>query len=118
MCSSDLESGFVVGTKNLESELRSKLTIIGLNNKETDDMMEYWLPQMLAKNKPFYRFSLLQNNELDKLFPMTITPKPQSSIRVFLDWDALDTNTTIPTQKLITYPRTDYTMVEWGGIKK
>ena len=113
-----IESGFVVGAKDLESELRSKLTIIGLNNKEADDMMEYWLPQMLAKNKPFYRFSLLQNSELDKLFPMTITPKPQSSIRVFLDWDALDNQSTIPTQQLITYPRTGYTMIEWGGIKK
>ena len=113
-----IESGFVVSAKDLESELRSKLAIIGLNKQETDDMMEYWLPNMLSKNKPFYRFSLLQNNELDKLFPMTISPQPQSSIRVFLDWDALDTNTTIPTQELITYSRTGYTMVEWGGVKK
>ena len=113
-----INSGFVEAKDNLEQELRNKLVIVGLNQKETNDMLEYWLPQILNKNKPFYRFSLLQNNELDKLFPMTINPKPQSSIRVFLDWDALDTNVSVPTQQLISYPRIGYTMVEWGGIKK
>jgi hypothetical protein len=81
-------------------------------------MLEYWLPQMLKKNKPFYRFSLLQTKELDQLFPMTITPQPESSIRVFLDWQELDNSIEISEQKLIPQTRNGYTMVEWGGLKR
>ena len=113
-----IEYGFVVAADQLESQLRSKLAITGMNTKEINDMIEYWLPQMLSKNKPFYQFSLIQNNELDKLFPMTVSPKPQSSIRVFLDWKALDKQSQISQQQLISYPRTGYTMVEWGGLKQ
>jgi hypothetical protein len=113
-----INSGFVVSKQDLEATLKSKLSYIGLNQKEINDMLEYWLPQMLNKNKPYYRFSLIQTQQLDKLFPMTITPKPDSSIRVFLDWQELDTPIQITEQQLVAETRNGYTMIEWGGLKR
>jgi hypothetical protein len=113
-----IDTGFVVSRESLEQDLKAKLSYIGLNNKEIQDMLEYWLPQMLAKNKPFYRFTLIQTKELNQLFPMTITPKPDSSIRVFLDWEELDNPISVVQQDLIAETRNGYTMVEWGGLKR
>ncbi len=113
-----INSGFVVGKENLEASLHAKLIYIGLNQKETQDMLDYWLPQMLSKNKDFYRFSLLQTKKLDQLLPMTVSPKPESAIRVFLDWQELDTPIQITEQKLIQESRNGYTMIEWGGLKR
>jgi hypothetical protein len=113
-----INSGFVVHRSELESSLKAKLNYIGLNQKETQDMLDYWLPQMLKKNKDYYRFSLIQTQELNQLFPMTISPKPESAIRVFLDWQELDNPIQISEQKLIQESRTGYTMIEWGGLKR
>ena len=114
----NIQTGFVATKGELGQKLREKLTFIGLNKKETDDMLEYWLPQMLSKNSNYYRFSLLQNNELDKLFPLQIFPKPDSTIRVFLDWDYANDKIQINEQNLIQYKRGNFAMVEWGGQKK
>lgn len=115
------QKGWIVKRENLEKVLTEKLTFIGLNARETTNFMEYWLPKLKAENKPFYRLTFLQNAELNDLFPMTITPRPSSLIRVFLDWETLENDQIIPSQNLIKYERNDkqnsFLAVKWGGLK-
>ncbi len=112
-----ISAGWIVESREVESTLREKLTEIGLTEKEQNDMLEYWLPQINKYNAPYYRLSLLQNAELNKLFPMQVTPKPDSIIRVFLDFDPLNSagEISLTVGKVQHYSRNGFTLVEWGG---
>ncbi len=95
------------------------MTLIGLNAKEKSDMLSYWVPELIAKNAPYYRLSFFQTADMNAFVPMTITPKPDTLIRVFLDWSALSDNSLkIEPQNLRHIDRTGFTAVEWGGLKQ
>jgi len=114
------DKGWIVEKAGLSAFLDSKLTEIGLNDKEKNDMMAYWVPQLLLKNAPYYRLSFFQTQTMDSFIPMQVSPKPQTTIRVFLDWDTLTSLPANPPQPqvLIHVPRTGFTLVEWGGLKQ
>ena len=48
---------------------------------------------------------------------LTITPEPDSLLRVFMAWQPLDGQTDIPPQDLPAFERTGFTVVEWGGAE-
>ncbi|SFA72473.1 hypothetical protein SAMN05660845_0238 [Flavobacterium swingsii] len=109
----DYKSGFVVSKKDLTSFLIQKLENIGLNTTETNDFVQYWLP-ILEKNEfNFIHFRV--NNDYDVISKNNITPKPDTSIRVFMDFYALDKPKIIPEQILRKTERKGFTLVEWGG---
>jgi hypothetical protein len=53
--------------------------------------------------------------EINSYMPLKITPKPDSMIRIVMDFKALDNKINIKEQTLTTPSRTGYTVVEWGG---
>jgi hypothetical protein len=111
-----ITQGRVVATSQVEEAITSDLTHIGLNQREIGDFLEFWLPKM--PNTPYTRLTWLQNKEMDKLAPLAVSPKPDSSIRVFLDFNGLDSPQTISSQTLVKMPRAGFTLVEWGGLLK
>jgi len=113
-----LVSGFVVEKKNLAQFFEENLSFIGFNEKEISDFKEFWVPELNSKGNNFFVISFLQNNELDRLFPMTISPKPDSQIRIFMNWQGFDSKPEIQPQNLVKYPRNGYVLTEWGGLKK
>ncbi|MGD0328762.1 MAG: fibronectin type III domain-containing protein [Minisyncoccia bacterium] len=112
--------GWVVPQENISDFLNQKLTQIGLTDKEKSDMMAYWVPELLTKNAPFYRISFFQTEQMNQFIPMQISPKPDTVIRVFLDWSPLSTMPVIQPQPQILnhIDRTGFTLVEWGGLKQ
>lgn len=116
----EISKGWVVAQSDLSSFIQAKLFDMGLNTKETNDFMEYWLPDMLAKNAPYYRIAFLQTSDLNLLFPMTVSPKPDTTFRIFLDYLPLtDKPTILPEpQSLDKLQRVGFTLVEWGGLKQ
>lgn len=112
--------GWVVERNNLNTFLQAKLTEAGLNDKEKNDFMSYWLPDMTAKNAPYYRISFLQTNDLNSLFPMTVNPNPDTTFRLFLDYSPLmEKPENLPEpQTLNKLVRNGFTLVEWGGLKQ
>ena len=48
---------------------------------------------------------------------LTVTPEPDTVIRVFMAWRPLDAPVDIPEQKLPGCSRTGFTVVEWGGTE-
>jgi len=115
-----ITKGWVVAKDDLNDFLQNKLSEIGLSLNEKKDFMEYWLPDMLSKNSPYYRLSFLQTNELNYLFPMTVEPKPDTIFRIFLDYLPLSQKPTqeILPQSLNKLVRNGFTFVEWGGLKR
>lgn len=109
----DYKDGFMVSKDNLTKFLFEKLEYIGLNNSETNDFVQYWLPILEKNENNFIRFYI---NEDYKVFSTNnISPKPETAIRVFMEFYNLEKKINIPEQKLIKTERKGFTIVEWGG---
>ena len=46
---------------------------------------------------------------------LTITPQPDSMLRVFMAYQPLDEKIILPEQQLQSFERKGFTVVEWGG---
>jgi len=115
-----IAAGWYVKKEEIYSFMEGKLVEIGLNQKERNDMMEYWIPQMQSKNAPYYKISFLTTKEMNKLIPMNIQPDPRSVLRVFLDFLPLSEKPSEPIlpQSFSPFVRDGFTVVEWGGLKR
>ena len=109
-----ITSGFMVKQADLKATLESHLSQLGLNQKESADFMAFWLPKMPAT--PYVRLTWFGTSQMDTLAPMTISPKPDSVIRIFLDFQGLEQPISIQSQHLGHIPRNGFTVVEWGGL--
>jgi len=54
--------------------------------------------------------------EIDDVAPLSISPKPDTIIRVLMDYQGLDEYKNIIEQKIITPERKGFIVVEWGGV--
>ncbi len=107
------EQGWVVKKDEIPSFLREKLAEQGLIDKEIDDFMEFWAPKM--EEKPYYFITFVPQNEFEKIAPLTVEPRPDTVIRVFMDFKGLDEKTEVEPMNLITPERKGFVVVEWGG---
>ena len=113
-------AGWIVEKNNLSEFINSKLTEIGFNENEKNDFTSYWISEMLSKNAPYYKISFLQTPQLNTLFPMNVTPTPDTTFRIFMDYTPLTSKPTImpEPQVLNKLIRNGFTLVEWGGLKQ
>ncbi|MCH2042712.1 MAG: hypothetical protein MK212_01105 [Saprospiraceae bacterium] len=108
----DCQEGFVVKGEEASAFLEEKLTILGLNRKELNEFMVYWLPK-LEKND--YNFIHFAQAAYEDFAQMQIEPKPESLIRIFMLYQELDKPTELKEQVLQKVERKGFTVVEWGG---
>lgn len=106
-------SGFVVTKKDLTSFLIQKLEHIGLNTNETNDFIQFWLPILEKNELNFIHF--LVNSDYDCISTNDINPKPDTNLRVFMEFYGLEHDIQIEEQKLPKTNRIGFTLVEWGG---
>jgi hypothetical protein len=111
----DVNKGFVVKSTELTSFLDSTLTLMGLNSKETADFITYWVPDMMKNEKNYIHF--LINKEYDQIAKVKVRPEPESMLRVFMLWNAVESENAItPTPQHFTKSnRNGFTYIEWGG---
>ena len=112
--------GWIVEKGSLASFIGSKLKEIGLTTNESNDMISYWVPKMSEKNMQYYQVRFIQTQDMNAFIPMEVNPRPDSVIRVFLDWKALNQRPTVEPlpQDLKKYSRNGFTLVEWGGLQQ
>ena len=111
----DLSRGFCVRGENTAEFLEDALRQLGLNDKEAEDFITYWLPYM-AKNK--YNVITFQTKAYEDAASLEIAPKPDTVIRVNMLWYASEKQVSIRPQDLTTLnpsERKGFTVVEWGG---
>ena len=87
---------------------------MGLNAKEIADFRDFWLAKM--PTTPYTRLTWLTTGEMNTLAPLAVSPKPDTMIRVFLDFAGLSSKENISPQILPHYDRNGFTLVEWGGL--
>ena len=93
-----VNQGVVVKQADVASTLTDQIKTLGLNDKESADFLAFWLPKM--PKTPYVRLTWFGTKEMDKLAPMTISPKPDTIIRIFLDSEGLSQPITIKPQVL------------------
>ncbi len=107
------EDGFVVKGEDVAEFLEEKLAILGLNEREAEEFIVYWLPKLEANKYNYIRFETAE--EIEANMPLDINPTPDSIIRVVMTFKGLDTPIVVQEQELTTPERTGFTVVEWGG---
>ena len=110
----DLSRGFVVEGKDTAGFLEEKLAYLGLNEKESNEFIVYWLPRM-EDNK--YNLITFQGEDYTEHAKLKISPEPDSILRVFMVYKPLDKAINIPEQELEPFEREGFTVIEWGGAE-
>jgi hypothetical protein len=108
------EKGFVVAVQDIHNFLIEKLTKLGLNDKEQADFIEFWEPRMTGA--PYFFVTFMGNKVMDEIAPLTITPRPDSIIRILMDFTPLQEPITVEGYNIKTPERKGFTVVEWGGV--
>ena len=109
------EEGFVVKGEDSARFLEEKLALLGLNEREANEFIIYWLPILEANVYNYIRFETMA--EINENMPLEINPKPDTIIRVLMEFKGLDKPIYVKEQKLTSPNRYGFTVVEWGGTE-
>ena len=110
----DFSHGFCVKGEDTAAFLENVLAKIGLTEREANEFIIYWLPQM--EQNP-YNLIAFQTDAYTDAAELDITPVPDSLLRVFMAWKPLTGAIEIEPQEFEPFERTGFTAVEWGGAK-
>lgn len=110
----DFSKGFVVKGSETAEFLEEKLSEIGLNAKEANEFIVYWLPRMQANE---YNLITFQTEAYTDVAKLHITPEPDSMLRVFMAYKELEKPIEIEEPTIAPFERKGFTVVEWGGAE-
>lgn len=110
----DFSRGFCVPGADSASFLEDALARLGLTRREANEFLVYWLPRM--EPNP-YNLIAFQSAAYGDSARLTVTPEPDSILRVFMAWKPLEAPVALPAQDLPAFERAGFTVVEWGGAE-
>ena len=110
----DMEEGFCIKGEDTAAFLEDALEKLGLNRKEANEFIVYWLP-LMEKNP--YNIISFQTECYTDAAKLEVTPSPDTVIRVFMAFQASDSMIRILPQVLTAPERSGFTVVEWGGTE-
>lgn len=110
----DFSAGFCVRGEDTAAFLEDALAKLGLTRREANEFIVYWLPLMQDNA---YNIISFQGAAYTDHARLTITPQPDTLLRVFMAWKASDAPVVLPPQELTAPARTGFTAVEWGGAE-
>lgn len=110
----DLSTGFVVRGEDTKVFLQETLAAMGLTPREYNEFIVYWFP--LMQDNP-YNLIHFAGEEYTKNAPLTIHPKPDSMLRVFMVYQALEQPIQVQEQKVESFKREGFAVIEWGGTE-
>ena len=110
----DFSQGFCVPGGDTAAFLEDALAQLGLTRREANEFIVYWLPQM---ERNAYNLIAFQSDAYTDHAVLTVTPEPDSVLRVFMAWKPLKSAIDLPAQDLPAFSRDGFTVVEWGGAQ-
>lgn len=110
----DLTRGFCVAGADTAAFLEEHLAAMGLNARERNEFIIYWLPRM--EGNP-YNLITFQSEAYTEQAGLEINPVPDSLLRIFMAWKPLDTWINVEHQTFAPFVREGFTVVEWGGAE-
>ncbi len=110
----DFSTGFVVKGKDTKNFLQDILPKMGLTPKEYNEFIVYWYPKMKDNSYNLIHFA---GTEYTNVAQLSIVPKPDSVLRVFMAYKPLAQTIDIKPQTIQPFIRKGFTVVEWGGTE-
>jgi hypothetical protein len=109
------KDGFVVKGGDTAEFLETTLPKLGLNPREAEEFIIYWLPQLQDSPYNYIRFQTAA--EIDANQTLSISPRPDTMIRVMMSYASLDAPIEVEPQQITTPSRDGFVVVEWGGTR-
>ena len=72
---------------------------------------------VVKKIKIYNYIRFATREEIDTNMPLTITPEPDTTIRVLMEYKGLENSIKVEEQSLETPGRKGFVAVEWGGTE-
>ena len=110
----DFSRGFCVAGLDTAAFLEDALAQLGLTDQEAQEFIIYWLPKMEGNR---YNLIAFQGEAYTGHARLTVTPEPDTLLRVFMAWKPVEAPVDLPAQELTAPERTGFTVVEWGGVE-
>lgn len=113
----DFDSGFCFEGKKSRDFLEIITKMLGLNAREANEFIVYWLPEF-ENNK--YNVVSFQTTAWQKSVKLSVEPAADITLRVCMAWYASDKPVSISRQKLRDLSglkRQGKIVVEWGGFE-
>ena len=109
------KDGFIVKGTDVAEFLEDKLALLGLNEREAEEFIVYWLPKLQENKYNYIRFATME--EINENMPLKFSTEPDSLIRVLMTYKGLKNPIKVQEQKLKTPERNGFVAVEWGGTE-
>jgi hypothetical protein len=109
-------TGAIVSRDDIVPFLEEQLSTLGLNWREANEFIIYWLP--ILGEYP-YSFIHFLTSTYSEAVPLEIDPRPDAIIRFSMRYSGLDTlPNVLPIPQDFSAPKRDgFVFVEWGGAK-
>ena len=108
----DFSKGFCVKGEDTAAFLEWALAEQGLDAREANEFIIYWLPRMQNNQ---YNLISFQTEVYTDSAALEINPAPDSLLRVFMAYKALDEAVEIEPHTFEPFERKGFCVVEWGG---
>lgn len=109
------KDGFIVRGSDVSEFLEEKLAILGLTEREAEEFIVYWLPQLQKNEYNYIRFATIE--EINKNMPLEFSVEPDTLVRILMTYKGLDKPIDVEEQQLETPERKGFVAVEWGGTE-
>lgn len=110
----DIKTGYCIPGSDTEEFLYHMLKIQGLTDKEAEEFIIYWLPEM-QNNK--YNIISFDTTDYTKGAKLNISEDVDTLIRVNMTFKASDEPVELEPETYEPVERTGFTVVEWGGTE-
>ncbi|MCL2869810.1 hypothetical protein FWF48_03315 [Candidatus Saccharibacteria bacterium] len=107
--------GFVIKSAATAEFLQQILPKLGLNARESEEFIVYWLPVLQQNKWNYIRF--LTADEIDANQKLTVSPAPDTVIRVWMSYEPLNKPISVKPQQINIPARQGFIVVEWGGTR-
>lgn len=108
----DFSRGAIVRGEDTARFLQDALSAMGLIPREYNEFIVYWLPKMRGNA---YNLIAFQGASYTDHARLTISPEPDSVLRVSMAFKPVPSPYAIPPQTFPKFERKGFTVIEWGG---
>ncbi len=110
----DLSRGYCVKGEDTAVFLQNILSEMGLTPCEYNEFIVYWLPKM---QNNAYNLITFQGKNYTDAAPLTVTPTPDSMLRIFMVYQPLSEAVEIEAPEITPFERKGFSVIEWGGTE-
>jgi len=110
----DFSEGYVIKGEDTAEFLQDVLAKMGLTPREYNEFIVFWLPRM--QENPYNVIAFQKDVYTDNAV-LEIQPQPDSVLRVFMAYKAVEEPIAIKEPEVEPFERNGFTVVEWGGTE-